>query len=73
MLSNLINPGNFAWSMGASLLQTIFDGGTKKAASELALAQEQEQIADYRKTVFSAFSNVETALGQVVLMAITRP
>jgi outer membrane protein TolC len=31
----------------------------------LALAQEQEQIADYRKSVFNAFSNVETALGQV--------
>jgi outer membrane protein, multidrug efflux system len=65
LLSNLINPGNFAWSIGASLVQTIFDGGTKKAASELALAQEQEQIADYRKAVFNAFSNVETALGQV--------
>ena len=64
-ISNLISPGNFAWSVGASLLQTIFDGGTKKAASDLALAQEQEQIADYRKAVFNAFSNVESALGQV--------
>ena len=44
-------------------MQTIFDGGAKKAASDLALAQEQEQIADYRKTVFNAFSNVETAQG----------
>ncbi|HEX4117332.1 MAG TPA: TolC family protein, partial [Rhizomicrobium sp.] len=65
MIGNLINPANFAWSVGASLLQTIFDGGAKKAASDLALAQEQEQIADYRKTVFTAFSNVETQLGQV--------
>lgn len=64
-ISGLINPGNFAWSIGASLLQTIFDGGAKKAASDLALAQEQEQIADYRKTVFTAFQNVETQLGQV--------
>ena len=64
-ISGLINPGNFAWSIGASLLQTIFDGGAKKAASDLALAQEQEQIADYRKSVFNAFSNVESALGQV--------
>lgn len=64
-LSNLINPSNFVWSVGLSLAQTIFDGGAKKAASDLALAQEQEQIADYRKAVFSAFQNVETALGQV--------
>jgi NodT family efflux transporter outer membrane factor (OMF) lipoprotein len=65
VVGSLINPGNFAWSIGASLLQTIFDGGAKKAASDLALAQEQEQIADYRKMVFNAFSNVEGALGQV--------
>ncbi|MGH6827918.1 MAG: efflux transporter outer membrane subunit [Rhizomicrobium sp.] len=64
-LSNLINPANFAWSIGTSLIQTIFDGGAKKAVAELALAQQQEQIADYRKTVFDAFSNVESALGQV--------
>ncbi|HUO03360.1 MAG TPA: efflux transporter outer membrane subunit [Rhizomicrobium sp.] len=65
VIGSLINPGNFAWSIGASLLQTIFDGGAKKAATDLALAQEQEQIADYRKAVFTAFNNVETALGQV--------
>jgi multidrug efflux system outer membrane protein len=65
MISNLINPSTFGWSIGASLLQTIFDGGAKKAQDDLALAQQQEQIADYRKTVFTAFSNVETSLGQV--------
>ncbi|HKD46217.1 MAG TPA: efflux transporter outer membrane subunit, partial [Rhizomicrobium sp.] len=64
-IGSLVSPGTLAWSVGASLLQTIFDGGAKKAASDLALAQEQEQIADYRKAVFSAFSNVESALGQV--------
>jgi outer membrane protein, multidrug efflux system len=64
-IGSLISPGNLAWSVGATLLQTIFDGGAKKAASDLALAQEQEQIADYRKSVFNAFSNVESALGQV--------
>ena len=31
-IGSLINPGNFAWSIGASLLQTIFDGGKLKAA-----------------------------------------
>jgi outer membrane protein, multidrug efflux system len=64
-LSNLINPSTFAWSIGASLVQTIFDGGAKKAQDDLAIAQQQEQIADYRKTVFTAFSDVESALGQV--------
>ena len=59
----LINPAAFAWSFGASLLQTIFDGGAKAAADDLAKGQEIEQIDNYRKVVFTAFSNVESALG----------
>jgi multidrug efflux system outer membrane protein len=61
----LFNPSSLAWSIGASLVQSIFDGGKLKAQDDLALAQQQEQIADYRKIVFTAFSNVDTALGQV--------
>ena len=61
----LTNPANFAWSVGASVVQTIFDGGRLKAADDLALAQQQASIATYRKTVFSAFSDVESSLGQV--------
>jgi NodT family efflux transporter outer membrane factor (OMF) lipoprotein len=61
----LFSPSSMAWSIGASLVQTIFDGGRLKAQDDLALAQQQEQIATYRKTVFTAFSNVESALGQV--------
>ena len=64
-IGNLINPSSFAWSIGASLLQSIFDGGKLKAQDDLAIAQQQEQIADYRKAVFTAFSDVETALGSV--------
>jgi NodT family efflux transporter outer membrane factor (OMF) lipoprotein len=63
-LSNLTNPALFAWSFGASLLQTIFDGGKLKAQDDSALAAQQQQIATYRKTVFTAFSGVESALGQ---------
>ena len=55
-------------SPGASAprsLQTIFDGGRIHAQNDLALAQQQELVATYRKTVFTAFSDVETALGTV--------
>jgi NodT family efflux transporter outer membrane factor (OMF) lipoprotein len=61
--SNLINPAAFAWSVGASLLQTIFDGGKLAAQDDLAKGQQTESIATYRKTVFTAFQDVETALG----------
>jgi NodT family efflux transporter outer membrane factor (OMF) lipoprotein len=63
-IAGLTNPGNFVWSFGVSLLQSIFDGGRLKAADDSALAFQQQLIATYRKTVFNAFSGVETALGQ---------
>jgi multidrug efflux system outer membrane protein len=63
-IDGLTNPGNFIWSIGMSLLQTVFDGGKLKAQDDLAIAQQTQLIATYRKTVFNAFSDVETALGQ---------
>ncbi len=65
VIDSLINPGNLVWSIGASVAQTIFDGGLVKAQSDLARAQQTELLAAYRKTVFSAFSEVESALGTV--------
>jgi outer membrane protein, multidrug efflux system len=64
-LSNLFNPGAFAWSIGASILQTVFDGGRIHAQNDAARAAEQQLIAEYRKAVFTAFQDVENALGQV--------
>jgi NodT family efflux transporter outer membrane factor (OMF) lipoprotein len=63
-LNGLTNPSAFVWTFGVSLLQSIFDGGKLKAQDDLALAQQQQQIAAYRLAVFNAFSDVETQLGQ---------
>jgi len=63
-IDGLTNPGNFIWSIGLSMVQSIFDGGRLKAQDDLALAQQMQLIATYRKTVFTAFSDVETSLGQ---------
>jgi NodT family efflux transporter outer membrane factor (OMF) lipoprotein len=63
--AGLINPANMAFSIGASIFQSIFDGGRVKAQSDSAKAFETELIAAYRKAVFSAFADVETSLGQV--------
>jgi multidrug efflux system outer membrane protein len=60
----LVSSPNFVWSFGASLLQSIFDGGKLKAQDDSAIAFQQQLIATYRKTVFNAFSDVETTLGQ---------
>jgi NodT family efflux transporter outer membrane factor (OMF) lipoprotein len=63
--SNLFNAGAFVWSLGASVAQTIFDGGEIHARNDLALARQQELIAAYRKAVFSAFGDVEISLDTI--------
>ncbi|HEY0283232.1 MAG TPA: efflux transporter outer membrane subunit, partial [Rhizomicrobium sp.] len=62
-ISNLINPSNLAWNIGASLMQTIFDGGRLTSQRDFAKAQEAELVAVYRGTVLNALADVETALG----------
>jgi multidrug efflux system outer membrane protein len=64
-VSSLIRNSNLAWSIGSSLLQTIFDGGTLEGNLHVSKAQQIQLVATYRKTVLSAFSDVETSLGQV--------
>jgi outer membrane protein, multidrug efflux system len=64
-LSNLINPSNLAWNIGASLVQTIFDGGRLTSQRDIAKGRELELVATYRSTVLSALSDVESGLGSV--------
>jgi NodT family efflux transporter outer membrane factor (OMF) lipoprotein len=63
VLGTIFNPSSLAWNIGASLAQTIFDGGAINANDQIAKARQDEQIATYRKTVFTAFQQVETAVG----------
>jgi NodT family efflux transporter outer membrane factor (OMF) lipoprotein len=63
VIGTLFNPSSLAWTVGASLAQTIFDGGTIHARDQVAKLQQDQQIDSYRKTVFTAFQQVETAVG----------
>jgi outer membrane protein TolC len=65
MISNLFDSSSFTWSIGASILQTIFDGGRIHAQNDFEKAVEQQLIAGYRKAVFTAFQDVEIALGTI--------
>ncbi len=66
--SHLITPENLAWTAGATVLQAIFDGGKLTSSRDYYKAVEVEQIATYRKTVLSAFSDVESTLGSVTTL-----
>ena len=61
-LSKLFNASNFAWSLGASLAETLFDGGARSARVDEARANWKQAVANYRQTVLTAFQGVEDQL-----------
>jgi NodT family efflux transporter outer membrane factor (OMF) lipoprotein len=54
-------PSRF-WTLGPDLAGTIFDGGARTAAVHEAEATYDEDVANYRGTVLTAFQNVEDSL-----------
>jgi NodT family efflux transporter outer membrane factor (OMF) lipoprotein len=64
-VGQLFHASTMGWGVGASVLQTIFDGGKLMAESDVVTAEQQGLVSTYRKTVLTAFSNVESSLGQV--------
>ena len=61
-LGDLFNASSFAWSLGLSLAETIFDGGARTARVDEARAAWKQSVAQYRQTVLTAFSAVEDQL-----------
>ena len=61
-LSTLFGPGGFLASLAAGLTQPLFDGGTLRGNLELAKGRQAELLADYRKAVVQAFTDVDNAL-----------
>ena len=50
------------WSLGASVLAPIFDGGRLRAQSDAAAARRDQAAFAYRKAALTAFGEVENAL-----------
>jgi len=61
-IGTLLQGDHFGASYGASLLQSIFDGGTLSGRSDLAKATEKESLARYQSTALGAYADVENAL-----------
>jgi len=61
-LSILFGPGGFLASAALGLAQPLFDGGTLRGQLEQAKGRQQELLADYRKAVVQAFTDVDDAL-----------
>jgi NodT family efflux transporter outer membrane factor (OMF) lipoprotein len=68
-LNTLLQPGGLLYSLGASLTQPIFKGEALQGGIDLARAQYDELLTDYRKTVIAAFQDVESSLVTVDMTA----
>jgi NodT family efflux transporter outer membrane factor (OMF) lipoprotein len=60
-------PARF-WSLGASLAQTIFDAGARRARTAQAIALYDATVAAYRQTVLSGFQEVEDNLAALRIL-----
>lgn len=64
-LSDITKGGAGTWSIGASLLQPLFNFGKNKRRVEIARAQTQQALLFYEGSVQQAFREVEDALAAV--------
>lgn len=62
VLHSLLDPSSTLWNIATSLTQPIYRGGALEGGVELTKAKWDEVVATYRKTIISAFSDVEDAL-----------
>jgi len=69
-LTNLIDAPHLFWSIGASLAETVLDGGQRKLASAQARNAADAATSTYRQTVLTAFQEVEDNLVAARQLAI---
>ncbi|WP_158811054.1 efflux transporter outer membrane subunit [Beijerinckia sp. L45] len=68
-LRTLFSPASTFYSAAASLAQPIFDGGLLQGQFDQVKGRQDELLADYKKTVVTAFSDVDKALTALRLLA----
>lgn len=61
-LHQLVRRESKLWHLASGIGQTLFDAGKLKAGQRAAEARYQQGVAEYAKTVLTAFSEVESVL-----------
>ncbi|MCG6535086.1 MAG: efflux transporter outer membrane subunit [Syntrophales bacterium LBB04] len=68
-LADLLTAPSFFWALGpAALAQTLFDGGTRKAQTEQAIASYDATVAAYKQTILASFQQVEDNLAALRIL-----
>lgn len=68
VIGTLLQGPSAFWSVGASAVETLFDGGRRRAASDEAKANYDFTVATYRETVLTGFQQVEDNLAALRIL-----
>jgi multidrug efflux system outer membrane protein len=68
-LAELVTNPIGTFTLGANLLQTVFDRGRLFAITAEARARQEELLANYRNVAITAFAEVENTLGAIANFA----
>ena len=63
-LDGLFDAGSGAWTFSPSITLPIFNAGRNQASLDIAVARRNAAVADYERTIQSAFREVADALAQ---------
>jgi NodT family efflux transporter outer membrane factor (OMF) lipoprotein len=67
-ISNLLTGPSALWAFGGAAIETLFDGGRRRAASAQATAAYDQSVATYRGTVLTGFQQVEDNLAALRIL-----
>jgi NodT family efflux transporter outer membrane factor (OMF) lipoprotein len=67
-ITTLLQGPGAMWTVGASIAQTLFDGGRRRAATDEAKASYDSSVASYRQTVLTSFQQVEDNLAALRIL-----
>ncbi len=68
-LRTLFSPASTFYTAASTLTQPIFDGGLLQGEFDQVKGRQDELLADYKKAVVTAFSDVDKALAALRLLA----
>ena len=67
-ITTLLQGPGAMWAVGASVVQTLFDGGRRRAGVDEAKASYDSSVASYRQTVLTSFQQVEDNLAALRIL-----
>jgi NodT family efflux transporter outer membrane factor (OMF) lipoprotein len=69
LITTLFQWPSRVWSLGASLVETVFDAGKRRAVTDQAIAAHDATVAAYRLSVLTAFQDVEDNLAALRVLS----